>query len=84
MKNAEFFGSPPLYSLLPLRVKTHIFKMRLVVAWGGFLFYCTTQHIKQLKDFFINRWSLMHFKLVEKKQLYQNTMCSLSYTYDIK
>ena len=52
--------SPPLYSLLPLRAKTHVFKMRLVVAGGGFLFYCTTQHIKldmkskfvEIKDFF--------------------------------
>ena len=44
--NIKNLGSPPLYSLLPLRAKTHFFKMRLVVAGGGFLFYCTTQHIK--------------------------------------
>ena len=40
------FGSPPLYSLLPLRAKIYFIKMRLVVAGGGFLFYCTTQHMK--------------------------------------
>jgi hypothetical protein len=26
--------------------KTHLFKIKLVVAGGGFLFYCTTQYIK--------------------------------------
>ena len=40
------YGSPPLCSLLPIRAKTHLFKIKLVVAGGGFLFYCTTQYIK--------------------------------------
>jgi len=45
-KHLKNYGSPTLYSPLPLGEMSHFLKMQFVVAaGGGFLFYNTTQYI---------------------------------------